>query len=72
MGYLHTEFNGELMKGTIPTLKGNYGAFYDGLYDTIVHKKPCLVSGQDGWKVMKIIEAAQLSNKDQKLIPIHP
>ncbi|MDO9156271.1 MAG: Gfo/Idh/MocA family oxidoreductase [Sediminibacterium sp.] len=72
MGYLHTQFNGEMVKGTIPTLKGNYGAFYDGLYDTIIHKKPCLVSGKDGWNVMKIIEAAQLSHKEQKLIPIHP
>lgn len=71
MGYLHTQFNGEIIKEKIPTLQGNYGAFYDGIYESIINKKPCLVCGIDGWNVMKIIEAAQLSNNEQKVITIN-
>jgi len=70
MGYLHTQLNGNIIKEYIPSLAGNYGAFYDGLYNTIMNKQPCLVSGIDGLNVMKIIEAAQLSNQEQKIIPI--
>lgn len=70
MGYLHTQLNNTLIKEYIPTLPGNYGAFYDGLYETIINQQPCLVTGNDGWNVMKIIEAAQLSNQEQKIIPI--
>lgn len=70
MGYLHTEINNNIIKEYIPTLTGNYGAFYDGLYETIIHQQPILVSGKDGINVMKIIEAAQLSNQQQKRIPI--
>lgn len=72
MGYLHTMLNGKIIKEYVPTLKGNYGSFYDGIYDTIMHKKPCLVSGNDGLNVMKIIEAAQLSNQQNKIIAINP
>jgi len=71
MGYLHTQLNGEIIKEHIPTLKGNYGAFYDGIYETIFNNKPCLVGGNDGLNVMKIIEAAQMSNQQQKVIPIN-
>lgn len=72
MGYLHTILDGKIIKEYVPTIKGNYGAFYTGIYDTIIHKKPCLVSGIDGLNVMKIIEAAQISNKQNKVININP
>lgn len=72
MGYLHTQLNGEIIKKKVPTLQGNYGAFYDGIFESIINKKPCLVSGIDGWNVMKIIEASQLSNNLKKLIIVKP
>lgn len=70
MGYLHTQQNNTIVKEYIPTSTGNYGAFYDGLYETIKHKQPCLVSGIDGLNVMKIIEAAQLSNQEKRVIEV--
>jgi scyllo-inositol 2-dehydrogenase (NADP+) len=70
MGYLHTQMNGELIKENVPTLNGNYGNFYDGIYESIVNKKPCLVGGIDGYNVMKIIEAAKESNVEKKMIQI--
>ncbi|MDP3394036.1 Gfo/Idh/MocA family oxidoreductase [Sediminibacterium sp.] len=72
MGYLHTQLNGEIIKENIPTLKGNYGAFYDGLYNTIINNAPCLVGGQDGLNVMKLIEAAKESHVTGKIIQINP
>lgn len=69
-GYLHTVLEGKTMKEFIPTLQGNYGAFYNGLYNTIREGAPCLVDAKDGLNVMKIIEAAQLSNAEQKAITI--
>lgn len=72
MGYLHTTLNDQTIQEYIPSLKGNYGAFYDGLYDTIVNNAPCLVSGNDGLNVMKIIEAAKESHLTGKIIPLTP
>lgn len=69
-GYLNTVVEGRIWKEFIPTLQGNYGAFYDGLFNTIKNGNPCLVDAKDGFNVMKIIEAARLSNKEQKAIPI--
>ncbi|OYZ02585.1 MAG: oxidoreductase [Sphingobacteriia bacterium 28-36-52] len=72
MGYLHTEINGQTIKEYVPSLRGNYGAFYDGLYNTIINKAPCLVGGQDGLNVMKLIEAAKESHVTGKIIQINP
>jgi predicted dehydrogenase len=72
MGYLHTEINGQTIKEYVPSLRGNYGAFYDGLYNTIINNAPCLVSGLDGLNVMKLIEAAKESHELGKIIQINP
>lgn len=69
-GYLHTIYEGRMLQEYIPTLQGNYGEFYNGLYNTIRNGEPCLVDAKDGLNVMKIIEAAQLSNAEQKAITI--
>lgn len=67
-GLLHTESEGKLIRENIPTLKGNYYDFFDGLYDSIAHNKPEPVTASDGVKVMKIIEAALLSNAEKKVV----
>lgn len=72
MGYLHTVINGQTIKAYVPSLRGNYGAFYDGLYNTIINNAPCLVSGLDGLNVMKLIEAAKESHVSGKIIQINP
>ncbi len=70
MGLLHIEKDGQDYSTYIPTLKGNYGAFYEGMYQTIAHQAACLVTGQDGWNVMTIIEAAQKSHAQQSVVNI--
>lgn len=67
-GLLHTERNGKITKEKVPTLQGNYYAFFDGLYDSIVNDVQEPVPSDEGIKVMKIIEAALLSSEERKVI----
>ena len=67
-GILHTEKDGKITKEHIPTLKGNYMVYYDGMYDAIRNNKPVPVTAEDGKKVIEIIEAALKSNSEKKVI----
>lgn len=67
-GLLHTEKYGEIIQRYVPTLKGNYMEFYDGIYDAIKNDKSVPVSGEEGLNVIKVIEAAIKSNKEKKVI----
>ena len=69
-GLLHTEANGDILREKIPTLKGNYYDYFDGVYHSIVENKPEPVIAQEGANVMQIIEAALQSNAEQKVITI--
>lgn len=63
MGLLHTEKNGEIIKEFVQSEQGNYGEYYDGVYEAIRHNKPLPVTAGDGLEVIKIIEAAYKSNE---------
>ncbi|MEZ7498338.1 Gfo/Idh/MocA family oxidoreductase [Flavobacterium sp. Arc3] len=67
-GLLHTEIDGTIVQGKIPTLQGNYYDFFDGVYDSIANGKEEPVTGQDGLRVMQIIEAAIQSSAQKKAI----
>jgi scyllo-inositol 2-dehydrogenase (NADP+) len=67
-GLLHTEIDGKVVQGKIPTLQGNYYDFFDGVYDSIANDKKEPVTGQDGLRVMRIIEAAIQSSVQKKAI----
>ena len=69
-GLLHTEINGKIIKEHIPTLQGNYMAYYDGLYNAIRNNKPLPVTAEDGMLVIKVIEGALLSNELKKVIDL--
>lgn len=69
-GLLNTEKNGEYIKEFIPTLKGDYMEYYDELYEAIRNNKTVPVSGEDGKKVIDVIEAAIKSNADKKRIQL--
>jgi scyllo-inositol 2-dehydrogenase (NADP+) len=69
-GLLHTEINGEMVKKLIPTLRGNYYDFFDGVYNSIVNNTIEPVTALDGIHVMQIIEAAIHSNTDSKIIDL--
>lgn len=57
-GTLHAERNGEVFKEKIPSEKGNYLDFYEGVYQSIVNNQPEPVTAANGVQTMEIIEAA--------------
>ena len=67
-GLLHTEREGVVVKEYITSLRGNYGEYYNGIYDALRNDKEVPVSAEDGMKVIKIIEAAYSSNKERRVI----
>jgi scyllo-inositol 2-dehydrogenase (NADP+) len=48
----------ESQNGKVPSLAGNYRAFYSNLYDAIVHKKPLAVQPNQALNTTKVIELA--------------
>ena len=69
-GLLHTEKGGKVIKEYITSEKGNYGEYYDGVYEAIRNKKDVPVPGEDGMKVIQVIEAAIRSNKEKQVIEL--
>ena len=69
-GLLHTERNGTVIREKVVTEKGNYGGYYENIYQHIRNNVPLKVTGEDGIRVMKIIEAAYLSNQEQKVVDV--
>jgi predicted dehydrogenase len=69
-GLLHTERDGIVIKEHIPTLQGNYGEYYDGVYKALTTSSEPPVSSQDGINTIRIIEASYLSSKERKLIEL--
>ena len=67
-GLLYTEKNGADIRRTLPTLSGNYYAFYDGMYQSIVHNTKEPVTATEGVHVMEIIEAALQSSTEKRNI----
>lgn len=50
--------------------RGNYAAFYAGVYDSIANDRPEPVTADDGVRVMQIIDAAWQSHKEGRLISL--
>lgn len=69
-GFLHTEMNGTIMHGKIPTLQGNYYDFFDGVYNSIINNTDEPVTAQDGERVMQIIEAAIESSAEKRVVKL--
>lgn len=69
-GLLHTEKNGKEIREYIPSEQGNYGEYYDGIYQSIRNNKPLPVTAEDGLKVIQIIEAAYESNETKRIVDL--
>ncbi len=69
-GLLHTEKNGKVIREYIQSERGNYGEYYDGIYEAIRNDKPVPVSAADGLNVIKIIEAAFKSDRLKHIIDL--
>ena len=60
-GLLHTKLGSEIIRKQIPTLPGDYRDYYKALYHFITQDAPPPVSAADVIAVMKIMDAALLS-----------
>lgn len=69
-GLLHTEKEGRLIRKYIPSLSGNYGDYYEGIYQSVRHNAPLPVTAEEGGDVIKVIEAALNSYNEKKLIEL--
>lgn len=69
-GLLHAEKDGKIIRHYIPSLKGNYYDYYDGVYKALTENLPMPVTADDGINIIKIIEAAFESSKEKKVIEL--
>ncbi|QNL50929.1 Gfo/Idh/MocA family oxidoreductase [Olivibacter sp. SDN3] len=69
-GILHAERKGEAFKELVPTEKGNYIDFYEGVFRAITDDKPEPVTPDEGVQTMKIIEAAIASDEQKAVIEL--
>lgn len=69
-GLLNTEVNGKEVREYIPSEQGNYGEYYDGIYEAIRNGKPLPVTAEEGVNVIKVIEAAYRSNESKKVVDL--
>ena len=67
---IERDADGNIVKEYIPTLKGDYMAYYDGIYEAIRNNKEVPVTAIDAMHVIKVIEAALKSNKERKVIDL--
>jgi scyllo-inositol 2-dehydrogenase (NADP+) len=70
MGLLHTELNGTISRAYIPSLQGNYGDYYEAVYQAIINDAPMPVSAAEGRQVVHIIETAFRSSKERTVIDL--
>lgn len=69
-GLLHTTMNGETIRKRIPTLQGNYGAYYEKIYQALRHGAAVPVTALDGIRTMTIMEMARQSNRERRVIDL--
>jgi predicted dehydrogenase len=69
-GLLHTERDGKIIREYVPSLQGDYMAYYEGIYHALRNNKSVPVSGTEGMDVIRVIEAALKSNREKKVIDL--
>ncbi|MDC9592395.1 oxidoreductase [Xenorhabdus sp. IM139775] len=69
-GYVTLSQDNDLVTKVIPTVPGNYGAYYAAIRDAILFGKPNPVTASEAILIMKLIEAGEKSAKEQRTILI--
>ncbi|MEO6314689.1 MAG: Gfo/Idh/MocA family oxidoreductase [Chitinophagaceae bacterium] len=69
-GLLHTEKDGKIIREYVPSMRGNYGDFYDLLYKAIREGAPVPVTADEGLNIIRVIEAAYESNEAKTVVPV--
>lgn len=53
----------------VPSVPGNYMAYFNNLYDALIGKKELIVKPEEAKMVIEVIEAAYLSSELKKVVP---
>ena len=69
-GKINSSYKGSNLKGTYPTLPGNYLAFYDNVYKAIRQNGPLEVRPEQARDVIRIIEAAYESSRECRVVTL--
>lgn len=69
-GKLYTATENGVLEEPVPTEIGNYGRYYDGLYETLRHGAPPLVKPEEAAAVLRVLEAAQESSREKRRVPL--
>ncbi len=69
-GILNTVIPGQEFRGSVKTFTGNYMAFFDNVYSVIIHGAEMIIKPEDALLNIRIIEAAQKSDKEKKIIQL--
>ena len=67
-GLLHTEIGNNITRYQYPSKKGNFGKYYDDLYEAIIHDNPLPVTPQQAHNCIRIIELALESNRKHCMV----
>jgi predicted dehydrogenase len=67
-GLLHIEKDGKTIREYIPSLQGNYSAYYEGIYNSIRDNKPLPVTAEEGLNVVRVIRKAFESSEQRKVL----
>lgn len=67
-GTLYKYVTGEIEEVKIQTIPGNYGKYYDNIYHALTSGADLMVKPEETVTVLKIIEAAQLSNSEKRRV----
>jgi len=67
-GILNTAKNGLHYRGKIETIKGNYAAFYENVFDVLRKGEKSLTAASDVIYVIQIIEAAFQSSSEKQVV----
>ncbi len=69
-GKINTTYFGEHLDKRYPTQPGNYPAFYKQLYAAIRQNDPLPVKPEEALNVIRIIEAAYRSSREEKVVTL--
>lgn len=67
-GLIHTEVDGKEIYRKYPGIPGNYGGFYQNIYEHLRLGKPLQTGAYDILNVIRVIEAAYQSQREGKVI----
>jgi scyllo-inositol 2-dehydrogenase (NADP+) len=67
-GLLHTVIDGKEVREHVPTERGNYMDYFTGIYEAIRNGAPLPVTGEEGTRIIRVIEKAYESVRTKRTV----